>query len=185
MPLTDADISFDTSGATVGQQDIKWSSKNIQEQRYVETYITDTLSHFTDRIAVDGPYTIRAANLVHLRSDIRFTMPEATKLGSLLDALHPTPAVCGIPKQEAEQFIIDNEHYDRRYYSGFSGLLSPTGNTDLYVTLRCMETGHEASEALNLDGARLYAGGGILPTSVMQSEWEETEAKMQTMRSLL
>ena len=120
---------------------------------------------------------MRAANLVHLRSDFTFSLPDNHHLGDLLMALHPTPAVCGLPKREAFDFIVRNEHTPRRYYSGFMGPLNMNDATHLYVSLRCM----------NIDGEtyHLYAGGGLLKDSVEEQEWLETEAKMQTMRELL
>ena len=156
---------------------VTWSTKNIQEQRYVATYITECLEQFTPDFREEGPRTVRAANLVHLRSDFVFTLPDNHHLGDLLHALHPTPAVCGLPKREAFQFITHNEHTPRRYYSGFMGPLNLQPSTHLYVSLRCM----------NIEGNHyhLYAGGGLLRDSVEEQEWQETEAKLETMRTLL
>ena len=104
---------------------LRWSTKNIQEQRIVATYITECLEQFTGDFHEEGPRTVRAANLVHLRSDFTFSLPDSQHLGDLLHVLHPTPAVCGLPKREAFEFIIHNEHTPRRYYSGFMGMLDP------------------------------------------------------------
>lgn len=158
-----------------GEQ-LTWSTKNIQEQRYVSTYIKECLEQFTDEITEDGPRTVRAANLVHLRSDFTFTLPDSNHLGDVLQALHPTPAVCGLPKSESFQFITKNEHTPRRYYSGFLGPLGEA-DTHLYVSLRCM----------NIDGQTfwLYAGSGLLQESDVEQEWQETEAKLETMRQVL
>ena len=155
----------------------RWSTKNIQEQRFVATYIAECLEQFTGDFREEGPYTARAANLVHLRSDFTFTLPAADRLGDLLQALHPTPAVCGLPKRDAFRFIIGNEHTPRRYYSGFMGLLDPLRQTHLYVSLRCM----------NISGRQchLYAGGGLLRESTVEQEWLETESKLETMRQVL
>ena len=76
-----------------------------------------------------------------------------------------------------DQFILENEGYERRYYSGFVGWLDPEGVTDIYVNLRCME--------IRSDEAKLYAGGGILTSSDILSEWEETGDKMKTMKNIL
>ena len=89
----------------------------------------------------------------------------------------PYTKVCGLPKEEALQFILDNESVDRDYYSGFSGPLNLEGQTSFFVSLRCMR--------IIGDRYRLFAGGGILPESDESLEWEETEAKMQTMLSLM
>ena len=154
-----------------------WSTKNIEEQRIVATYIAECLEQFTADFSEQGPRTVRAANLVHLRSDFTFTLPDSRHIGDLLQALHPTPAVCGLPKREAFRFIVGNERTPRRYYSGFMGMLDPQAETHLYVSLRCM----------NIDGARchLYAGGGLLKESTSEQEWQETEAKLETIRRLI
>ena len=156
---------------------LRWSTKNIQEQRIVATYITECLERFTGDFLEDGPRTVRAANLVHLRSDFTFKLADRDHIGDLLQALHPTPAVCGLPKREAFQFIVKNEHTPRRYYSGFMGMLDPGSETHLYVSLRCMN--------IENNHYRLYAGGGLLKDSTEEQEWQETEAKLETMRSLL
>lgn len=155
-------------------ESVSWSTKNIQEQRYVATYIAECLEQFTRDFQEEGPYTVRAANLVHLRSDFNFTLPSDNRIGDLLQQLHPTPAVCGLPKREAFQFIVRNEHMPRRYYSGFMGMLDSEGDTHLYVSLRCMSIGDTHYH--------LYAGGGLLKDSVLEQEWQETEAKLETMR---
>lgn len=162
------------------QQDVppmEWSVKNIQEQRYVATYMMESLQQFTNDITEDGPRTTRAANLVHLRSDFTFTLPGSDCLGDVLQVLHPTPAVCGLPKREACRFILSNEHTPRHYYSGFMGPLQLDGETHLFVSLRCMK--------MEGDDCYLYAGGGLLRESSEEQEWQETEAKMETMRALL
>ena len=171
-------------------ENVMWSTKNIQEQRYVATYITECLEQFTTDFNEYGPYTTRAGNLVHLRSDFTFSLPDEQHLGDVLRTLHPTPAVCGLPKRQTFDFILHNEHSPRRYYSGFMGPLllqtstqlpNPSGrglpSTHLYVSLRCME--------IFSDGYQLYAGGGLLNDSAEEQEWQETEAKMETMRNLI
>ncbi|MGM9723081.1 MAG: chorismate-binding protein [Prevotella sp.] len=176
MTLDGDNLSFDNP-STANVQDIRWSQKNIQEQRYVATYIRKCLERYAVGITEDGPNTSRAANLVHLRSDFGFRLNDDSAVGNLIGALHPTPAVCGITKDEARQFIIGNESAPRRYYSGFAGELLTAGGTNLFVSLRCME--------LLQSGYDLYAGGGILKDSEEQSEWEETVAKMATMREII
>ena len=158
-------------------ENVTWTTKNIEEQRIVATYIAECLEQFTGNFREEGPRTVRAADLVHLRSDFTFTLPTNGRIGDLLQSLHPTPAVCGLPKRDAFQFIVSNEHTPRRYYSGFMGPLDIQESTNLYVSLRCM----------NIEGNRyhLFAGGGLLKDSTEEQEWQETEAKLETMRRLL
>lgn len=176
MKLTGRQADFDTPGGHTLPADLPWSTKNRFEQRVVADYIEECIEQFTPSFTVSEPYTVRAGNLVHLRTDFRFTLPPDTDVGALVNALHPTPAVCGMPKDGAYRFIVGNESMPRRYYSGFAGPFGIDGQTRLYVSLRCMR----------LEGRRLwlYAGGGLLPDSREEDEWNETEAKMETMRKL-
>ena len=165
------------AGTMPYKDDLRWNDKNIQEQRYVATYITQQLEQFTTDITEEGPRTARAGHLAHLRSDFHFTLPNDAPIGDLLHALHPTPAVCGLPKEKAQQFILQNEHHQRSYYSGFMGPLAINRETNLFVTLRCMR--------IFIDGCRLYAGGGLLKDSEEEQEWQETETKLDTMRHII
>ena len=185
MKLEGESLSFDSppSQGETRMTDITWTTKNIQEQRYVATYLMECLEHFSSQITEEGPYTARAANLVHLRSDFNFVMEDTQRIGELIRSLHPTPAVCGLPKQQAFDFIRRNESQSRQYYSGFSGPLNLSSDsqevaqTHLFVSLRCMQ--------ILADSYILYAGGGLLKDSVEEQEWEETEAKLETMRLLI
>ena len=157
---------------------VEWSKKDREEQQYVSDYIEDVLSEFTDHCHKKGPYTTMAAQLYHLRTDFTFRLDDTDLLGDVLDTLFPTPAICGIPKEETRQYILANESIDRKYYSGFVGPLMPNGDTHLYVSLRCMNI-HPGGKF------DLYAGGGLLEESILEKEWDETEAKMQTMKRVI
>lgn len=160
-----------------GELPTEWDDKNREEQEYVAFYIRKQLQALGIRPTETAPAPVRAGELSHLKSDFRFSLPDHKKLGDLLKQLHPTPAVCGLPKEETYRFIRENEGYDRSYYSGFIGWLAPDEKSDLYVNLRCMN--------ILSDAFVLYAGGGILASSETESEWQETEAKMKTMKRLI
>jgi isochorismate synthase len=155
----------------------RWDSKNRNEQQLVADYLRKVLSNCADEWTDERTETLTAGNVVHLKTGFRFDYSTQEKLGNLLQQLHPTPAVCGLPKTEAYRFIVDNEGYDREYYAGFTGFISPDKQTDLYVNLRCMKI---EDERLNL-----YAGGGLLSSSNRETEWKETEEKLKTMRGIL
>lgn len=155
----------------------EWGCKDRREQHYVAAYIKECLQDFSTNIVEHGPYTLRAGMVKHLATDFFFTLKDNKGLGDLIDELHPTPAVCGAPKKLTYRFIIENETCEREYYSGFSGPLDCDEGTHLFVTLRCMKIEDKSFS--------LYAGGGLLKDSDGQSEWFETEAKMETMRKCL
>lgn len=156
---------------------LRWSTKNIQEQRYVSTYIGECLERFVGKYSEEGPYSVRAGNLVHLRTDFCFENFEQNRIGELLATLHPTPAVCGLPKAKTLQFVNNCETLDRKYYSGFLGPLGLDHENHIYVTLRCM--------AIEDDSYSLYAGGGLLRNSTEDNEWAETEEKIKTLRNIV
>ncbi len=156
---------------------VTWDDKNLREQHLVTSYLLKQLSSFQVTPEINGPYTIKAGNLAHLRTDFNFNLPDNSKTGTLLKALHPTPAVSGLPKDEAYRFIQDNEEQDRLYYTGFLGMLDKEGETNIYVNLRCM---HIEKNLLTL-----FAGSGLLVSSSLDDEWEETEQKLRTMLDIV
>lgn len=158
-------------------EDIIWDNKNRLEQQIVIEYMQEQLLKADIESTYSEPKTVRSGNLVHLKSEFAFRIDDSSKIGSLLNLLHPSPAVCGFPKKEAFDFIIENEGYDRKYYSGFLGYLDVDNKTDLFVNLRCMQIFKEK--------LILFAGGGILSSSELISEWKETEYKLQTILSII
>ncbi len=164
--------------AAYTDNDIPWSNKNREEQMLVERFVRDTLEHFASDISTDGPKTFPAGHLKHLRTDFSFSIAPA-RLGELVCALHPTPAVSGLPRNEAVRFILEHEHLERTYYSGFCGPLNLHGETHLFVSLRCAKLDTAARKAI------LYAGGGLMPQSLCKEEWTEIWQKMQTINNVL
>lgn len=160
---------------TVGEK--SWNDKNRREQLLVADYIANVLQPYADSIAQTRPATIQAGNVCHLRTLFTFNVRERNRIGSLLYDLFPTPAVCGLPKRQAFDFIARNEGYDRTWYSGFLGMKHTDRPTALYVNLRCMR--------LFDDAAWVYAGGGLLSESALPDEKAEIAHKMQTMLNLL
>lgn len=164
---------------SVGGQTAKfsdWGEKERLEQRIVADYIRERIASFGTLKDEWGPYSVSAGHISHLRTDFYFFMDEDRR-ADFVSSIHPTPAVCGLPKLEAQRFIMEHEGYDREYYSGFLGWTDANGRTHLYVNLRCMK--------FSENEATLFAGGGILASSDLLSEWMETEAKMSTMKRLL
>lgn len=154
-----------------------WDAKNTMEQGFVADYVARVLRGF----GIDDPgvetSTVGAGRVEHRCSRFTFACPEGVRPGQLAAALHPTPAVCGLPKDEAFGFIRRHEACCREYYAGFIGPVGLGGRVELFVNLRC----------LNAVGTelRLFAGGGIVRGSELGSEWRETENKMRTMLDLL
>lgn len=158
-----------------------WRQKEIEEQGMVERYILSCFKKLRLREYTEvGPRTVIAGNLMHLRTDFKVDLKEVDfpTLGTdMLQLLHPTSAVCGLPKEPALRFILSHEGYDRSYYSGFLGPVNSPVGTHLFVNLRCMQ--------LLETEAVLYAGAGITGESSPEKEWQETQHKMQTMGKIL
>lgn len=158
-----------------------WTQKEIEEQAYVSRYIINSFKKIRLREFDEyGPKTIRAGNLVHLRTDFTVNIPEVhfPQLGSvMLKLLHPTSAVCGMPKEGAWEFLHTHENYDREFYSGYLGPVNIANTISLFVNLRCAK--------LLDQKANLYAGAGVTLDSNPDKEWEETLIKNQTIMEIL
>lgn len=152
-----------------------WDPKNLAEQRMVTDSICHTLSRLGCSWEMSSPSSTTSGAIEHLCTRIRFRLP-ASNILRMLSQLQPTPAVSGYPREKAMARIASHPDIHRGYYAGYMGRWQ-TGNISLYVTLRCMQIYH--------DRCRLYAGGGLLPDSDEEAEWQETELKMQPMLHLL
>lgn len=164
-------------------EEVVWPEKEQQEQKFVTDYILNELKGHVAEIEASQPYTYRAGNIVHIKTDIKASLKDTANLKDVINTLHPTPAVCGLPKAEAKQFLLANEGYEREYYSGFLGELNcdfstgREGRTDLFVNLRCMK--------IEEGTARLFIGCGITKDSDPEKEFIETVNKSMTMRRIL
>ncbi|GIJ97153.1 hypothetical protein CAPN001_17220 [Capnocytophaga stomatis] len=155
-----------------------WKEKEKDEQQIVTNVIVHKIAPHVDNLDVSSVKTVRAGNVVHLCTDIVGKLKSNENPFVIVQKLHPTPAVCGFPHDEAKQFILENEHYNRSYYSGYCGIVdSNEYSIDFYVNLRCMQIENEQ--------VFIYVGGGILKESNSQAEWDETQNKAQTMYAIL
>lgn len=157
---------------------ILWTDKEREEQQMVSDYVEKVLQQipFT-KIDRQGPKDQTAGNLCHLMTSYDCE-GELSKndLFQLIEKLHPTPAVCGIPKQKSLELIRATELHDREYYAGYLGPISPEG-CDLFVNLRCLK--------LSKDEITLYVGGGITAQSDPEDEWQETCLKAETLLKII
>lgn len=174
-----------------------WGTKELEEQQLVTNYISSSLKDKVTNLSISERETIRAGKLLHLRTKI-MAQYEKSRLLEIVNALHPTPAVCGLPMGLSKEFIVENENYDREYYTGYLGELnlkvetsrppqrknqenqvykSIKTTTTFFVNLRCMQ--------LKENKAFIYVGGGVTKDSDPDKEWEETVAKTNTMLKVL
>ncbi len=164
----------------MGNTNVIWGEKEKQEQQFVTDFIVSQLKK--NDIKTSKPFTLKAGNLLHICTEIEGRITDDINLEDLINNLHPTPAVCGLPKETAKNFILENEDYDREFYTGFLGELNNESiegvkESDLYVNLRCMQIkGHKII---------IYIGGGITKDSNPENEWEETVAKSKVIKKAL
>lgn len=160
---------------TNASQKYDWGEKELEEHEFVNEHIRAILEKGgAMEVKESAPYTIQAANVVHLRTDFRFKFSKSVR--SLLNQLHPTPAVAGLPKTASIELIRSTEKHDRGLYTGYIGILRKN-ETRAFVNLRCMQIGDE--------DLALYVGGGITAKSDMEAEWLETRLKAKTLVNLL
>ena len=160
---------------------VAWTQKEIEEQALVERYVISCFKKIRLREYDEhGPRTVVAGNLMHLKSEFEVDIKATNfpQLGSvMLQLLHPTAAVCGMPLEPSLKFLEDHEGYDRGFYAGYLGPVNVNQNIDLFVNLRCMQI--TAGQAI------LYAGAGVTIDSVAENEWAETEMKLNTLLNVI
>lgn len=153
-----------------------WTDKERDEQKQVTDFILNLLkSAGASIIEASGPKEVVAGAVKHLRTDISFSNDQS-KAFELASALHPTPAVSGMPRKESIELIRKYEKHSRNLYAGMIGWVGAE-ECKLYVNLRC------ATIHSNL--ACLYLGGGFTKHSQIENEWNETENKSRTLLNLM
>ena len=180
--LLEKDDEFIHSTAIAGTRSIdekgEWGHKEIQEQKIVSDYVLEIFDkNLLSSVKQFGPETIKAGRLEHLKTDITGELSSASNINYLINSLHPTPAVCGLPLAKAKDFISKTENFSRDFYTGFLGELNIDNHTELYVNLRCLQ--------VVKDGVRFFVGGGITAESKVEDEWEETVNKSKTLKDIV
>ncbi len=181
---------------TEKDKEILWQEKEKKEQQYVTDYITQKCKELDLKIRVSEAFTIQAGNISHICTDINGTFKLKNDFNNLINILHPTPAVCGIPKERAKDFILQNEGYNREYYTGFIGELNflsqknrnqrnienqayqiVNKSSAIFVNLRCMK--------INKNTIDLFIGGGITKDSNPKKEYIETAEKAKVLKNFI
>lgn len=157
---------------------LTWPQKIVDEQALVSEFIRAAfIEAGISGVSETPAATVQAANLCHLRSDFTAPAADPAQLADLLRRLHPTSAVCGMPKAPARDFILAEEGTTRGFYTGYLGPRGIDGCTALYVNLR----------SARVSGGRifLHVGGGIVAASDPALEYDETVAKTRTIAMVL
>lgn len=146
-----------------------WSEKEIEEQKPVTTYIRNILNNYSENINESKTYDHISGNIKHLRTDFKAKIkPE--NLDKIIQELHPTPAVCGIPKEFCKENIQNLEKFPRELYAGYIKIETEK-TVQYFVNLRCSK--------LYKNAVHLFVGGGITAQSSPEKEWLETELKSE------
>lgn len=155
--------------------EVDWTEKELEEQQIVTDFIVTNFRGLGN-LEVKGPETIQAGKFHHLKTYISAEVSDNFSLKNLLKEMHPTPALCGMPKQDAFEYIIQNEGYDREFYAGYIGI-EQADSKQYFVNLR--------SAQIFEDKIWIYVGGGITAESNPEKEWMETELKSGTILNSL
>lgn len=153
-----------------------WNSKEIAEQAFVTDFIQEKLTEIgVLDLELMGPYEHQAGPVKHLKTDFSFSIENITPI-EILDALHPTPAVSGLPQNLSIDLIESLEIHNRDLYAGYIGVVDEN-QASVYVNLRCAQ--------IQNGKIHLYLGGGYTKDSDPELEWIETENKSKTILDLI
>ncbi|MCA6067620.1 chorismate-binding protein [Chryseobacterium sp. RG1] len=146
-----------------------WSEKEIEEQKPVSSYIRNILKNYSEALEESETYDHISGNIKHLRTDFKIKI-QPEDLDTIIQELHPTPAVCGIPKDFCKENIQKLEKFPRELYAGYIKTETEE-NIQYFVNLRCSK--------LYKNAIHLFVGGGITAQSNPEKEWIETELKSE------
>ena len=169
-------------------KEVIWEKKEKEEQQFVTDFIVKTLTEVASNVLVSKPYSSKAGSIWHIKTDISGVLNSSSSLKKVIKLLHPTPAVCGLPKDKSKAFILQNENYERSFYTGFLGELNSSFvansiSSNLFVNLRCMQI--EVASKRSITKINLFMGCGITKDSIPEKEWEESVNKSMTMKKAL
>lgn len=154
------------------------SPKDLREHRFVVDAVLDTLAPFCASLRASEPLLASTPSVWHLKTSIEATLrTDRTSAAELAAHLHPTPAVCGTPREAARELIAALEPVNRGFFAGALGWCDRHGDGDWHVVIRCAE--------ISGGIARLFAGAGIVAGSEPEAELAETEAKFATLLAAL
>jgi menaquinone-specific isochorismate synthase len=163
---------------TILEKRLLMSDKDQEEHRFVVESIVARLKEFTTDIHRASEAGIRKfTNVQHLYTPISARLPMGTKPLAIVETLHPTPAVGGVPRDAALDGILELEGFRRGWYAGPIGWMNTNGRAEFSVAIR--------SGLIKGDRATFYAGCGIVEGSDPASEWNETEIKFIPMMTAL
>ncbi len=159
------------------EQKLLNDKKNLNEHNFVISHIKSALTNLTMNLIVENHCSIKKlANIQHIWSRIVATLSPESSMIYLLKELHPTPAICGFPKDEALHFIKKMEGYKRGLYSGIIGWFNLKEEGEFAVAIR--------SALFSNNKLTAFAGCGIVEDSDPEAEFKETELKLKPIMSL-
>lgn len=155
------------------------SPKDLHEHAVVVEAVAAALRPYCHTLHVpEKPSVIHSETMWHLSTEVKGELKDLNTTSlELAIALHPTPAVCGTPMEEAREVIQEIEPFDREFFTGMLGWSDLNGDGEWIVTIRCAEVQENT--------LRLYAGAGVVAESKPEDELAETSAKFQTMLKAL
>lgn len=152
------------------------SAKNRAEHQAVVAGVLAATTSFATAVSCpSAPQILRLVHVQHLHTPVTGKLREGSTVLAAVQALHPTPAVAGLPRRAAQAVIQAREPLDRGYYAGPFGFVDSAGEGAFVVALR--------SALVRPERLSLFAGGGIMGDSDPLSEWAETEWKLRPMRT--
>ena len=164
------------AGTGANANELLASAKDAWEHQLVVDAVGAALRTCADVVHADHPAPVEFADVTHLATTVTATATRATVV-DLVQALHPTPAVAGTPRDDALELIAQLESTPRNRYAGPFGWVDARGDGAFVVALR----GADISGA----HALLHAGAGIVAGSDPDAEWAETQAKFRPMLTAL
>ncbi|MEA1888691.1 MAG: isochorismate synthase [Pseudomonadota bacterium] len=173
--LTDNEIK---QGTDLSSYHSAHAAKLMEEHTIIVEDICQRLEPVCQTLTLPtAPQLKKLHNIYHLETSISGTLGTHQTVLSLVEKLHPTPAIAGFPGTKSVNWLRDNEKHNRGWYAGAFGCMSGDQSGEVTVLLRCA--------LINKTQINVYAGAGLVAESDTEMEWQETELKMNAILDLL
>ena len=152
--------------------------KEVTEHNYVVAHLKKTLDPYVEEIHVErNAKPLKLDYAYHIQTPIEGQLKEKTHIIDILQNIYPTPALAGSPMKDSIDIISSIEKFDRGLYGGCVGLFNTEGSGNFYVPIR--------SALIKKNKIYLFSGSGIVEKSVAEKEWDETNLKLEHLKSVL
>lgn len=167
---------FSTISLAGTQINQAFTDKEKQEQLIVSYYMQDVLTQNSSKLDTIPTKTLQFGAIQHLVNEYEIEINDSFDFDTIIQKIHPSPALAGNPKQKSIEIILENEELNREFYCGLVSHKISKNEAYSFAAIRCAK--------ITKNQIAYYAGAGITSESIAEKEWEETMNKINVLKCI-